>query len=224
MDSSHVKVLIIDDQSIVRNGIKTMLEHGEFGSLIFSIDEANGSAEAKYLMRNGRFDLIILDYVLGDANGAVLCKQILSEYPNQKVLTLSNNNSLDFAHEMLQAGAKGYVLKSIDAKNLAMAISKILSGGLFFNENLANGLVERCILGKDKAFSTPHPAIERLSRREKEIIAMICDQLTNEQIAKQLFLSKRTIDNHRQNILNKLGMINTAGLVRFAVENGLANP
>jgi DNA-binding NarL/FixJ family response regulator len=224
MDSSHVKVLIIDDQSIVRNGIKTMLEHGEFGSIIFSIDEANGSAEAKYIMRNGRFDLIILDYVLGDANGAVLCKQILSEYPNQKVLTLSNNNSLDFAHEMLQAGAKGYVLKSIDAKNLAMAISKILSGGLFFNENLANGLVERCILGKDKAFSTPHPAIERLSRREKEIIAMICDQLTNEQIAKQLFLSKRTIDNHRQNILNKLGMINTAGLVRFAVENGLANP
>jgi len=201
-----------------------MLEHGEFGSMIFSIDEANGSAEAKYIMRNGRFDLVILDYVLGDANGAVLCKQILSEYPNQKVLTLSNNNSLDFAHEMLQAGAKGYVLKSIDAKNLAMAISKILSGGLFFNENLANGLVERCILGKDKAFSTRHPAIERLSRREKEIIAMICDQLTNEQIAKQLFLSKRTIDNHRQNILNKLGMINTAGLVRFAVENGLANP
>ncbi|MEY2970319.1 MAG: hypothetical protein RLZZ599_692 [Bacteroidota bacterium] len=224
MDSSHVKVLIIDDQSIVRNGIKTMLEHGEFGSIIFSIDEANGSAEAKYIVRNKRFDLIILDYVLGDTNGAVLCKQILSEYPNQKVLTLSNNNNLDYAHEMLQAGAKGYVLKSIDAKNLAMAISKILSGGLYFNQNLANGLVERCILGKDKAFTTKHPAIERLSRREKEIIAMICDQLTNEQIAKQLFLSKRTIDNHRQNILNKLGMINTAGLVRFAVENGLANP
>ena len=224
MDISHVKVLIIDDQSIVRNGIKTMLEHGEFGSHVFSIEEANGSAEAKYMMRNTRYDLVILDYELGDTNGAVLCKQILSEYPNQKVLTLSNSNNIEYAHDMLQAGAKGYVLKSINANNLASSISKILNGGLFFNENLANGLVERCVLGKDKGFAPKHPAIERLSRREKEIIAMICDQLTNEQIAKQLFLSKRTIDNHRQNILNKPGMINTAGLVRFAVENGLVNP
>ena len=68
-----------------------------------------------------------------------------------------------------------------------------------------------------------HPAINKLSKREKEIVGMICDQLTNDQIAKQLFLSKRTIDNHRQNILNKLGMVNTAGLVRFAVEHGLVN-
>ena len=96
-------------------------------------------------------------------------------------------------------------------------------------------LVLGCILlllGKNSVLHTlenllglesKHPGILKLSKREKEIIGMICDQLTNDQIAKKLFLSKRTIDNHRQNILNKLGMVNTAGLVRFAVEHGLVN-
>ena len=102
------------------------------------------------------------------------------------------------------------------------SITTVLEGKLCYTQSLANELIEKKILGIGAAdLKRDNPAVARLSKREIEIIQLICDQLTNEQISKQLFLSKRTIDNHRQNILNKLGMNNTAGLVRFAVENGL---
>ena len=98
----------------------------------------------------------------------------------------------------------------------------MLEGKIYFSLRIANELIEHRILGKSSIeLNADNPSLSRLSKREVEIIKLICDQLTNDEISKILFLSKRTIDNHRQNILNKLGMRNTAGLVRFAVENGL---
>ncbi|MDB3991826.1 LuxR C-terminal-related transcriptional regulator, partial [Schleiferiaceae bacterium] len=92
----------------------------------------------------------------------------------------------------------------------------------YYVQHLANELIEKKILKKGiSERNSDNPAVAILSKREIEIIQLICEQLTNEEISKKLFLSKRTIDNHRQNILNKLGMANTAGMVRFAVENGL---
>jgi DNA-binding NarL/FixJ family response regulator len=224
MDPTHIRILLIDDQPIVRNGIKTMLEKGDFTDINFSITEANTSSDAKYMLRANSYDLIILDYELSEVDGATLCRQILSDYPHIKVLTLSSMNNADIAQEMLKAGARGFVLKTVEAHGLVRAIKTIAQGKLFFTEPLANALIEKCILGNNfMGIGENHPAINKLSKREKEIVGMICDQLTNDQIAKQLFLSKRTIDNHRQNILNKLGMVNTAGLVRFAVEHGLVN-
>jgi DNA-binding NarL/FixJ family response regulator len=224
MDPTHIRILLIDDQPIVRNGIKTMLEKGDFTDINFSITEANTSSDAKYMLRANSYDLIILDYELSEIDGATLCRQIMSDYPHIRVLTLSSMNSADIAQEMLKAGARGFVLKTVDANGLVRAIKTIAHGGLYFTEHLANALIEKCILGKNLiGIGGDHPAVAKLSKREKEIVGMICDQLTNDQIAKALFLSKRTIDNHRQNILNKLGMVNTAGLVRFAVEHGLVN-
>lgn len=224
MDPTHIRILLIDDQPIVRNGIKTMLEKGDFTDINFSITEANTSSDAKYMLRANSYDLIILDYELSEVDGATLCRQILSDYPHIRVLTLSSMNNADIAQEMLKAGARGFVLKTVEANGLVRAIKTIVQGELFFTEHLANALIEKCILGNNLiAIGENHPVINKLSKREKEIVGMICDQLTNDQIAKQLFLSKRTIDNHRQNILNKLGMVNTAGLVRFAVEHGLVN-
>jgi DNA-binding NarL/FixJ family response regulator len=224
MDPTYIRILLIDDQPIVRNGIKTMLEKGDFTDINFSITEANTSSDAKYMLRANSYDIIILDYELSEADGATLCRQILSDYPHIKVLTLSSMNNADIAQEMLKAGARGFVLKTVEAHGLVRAIKTIANGGLYFTENLANALIEKCILGNNLiGIGGDHPAVAKLSKREKEIVGMICDQLTNDQIAKALFLSKRTIDNHRQNILNKLGMVNTAGLVRFAVEHGLVN-
>jgi DNA-binding NarL/FixJ family response regulator len=120
------------------------------------------------------------------------------------------------------SGAERFIKKSVDTGELIKAITAILEGRLYYALDIANSLIERRILGKTFAeFHSNNPAVARLSKREIEILKYIADQLTNEEIAKKLFLSKRTIDNHRQNILNKLGMNNTAGLVRFAVENGL---
>ena len=222
MEKTTVKILIIDDHPIVRDGIKTMLELGEFDTYVFTISEAGSAVETMLMLKNNKFDLIIMDYQLEETNGAVLTKSVINLYPNQYILTLSNYDDHTYAGNMLKAGARGYVTKNLSAKGLVEAIDSVLKGKVYFSLRLANELIEHRILGKSSIeLNADNPSLSRLSKREVEIIKLICDQLTNEEISKMLFLSKRTIDNHRQNILNKLGMSNTAGLVRFAVENGL---
>lgn len=222
MEKTTVKILIIDDHPIVRDGIKTMLELGEFDTYVFTISEAGSAVETMLMLKNNKFDLIIMDYQLEETNGAVLTKSVINLYPNQYILTLSNYDDHTYAGNMLKAGARGYVTKNLSAKGLVEAIDSVLKGKVYFSLRLANELIEHRILGKSSIeLNADNPSLSRLSKREVEIIKLICDQLTNEEISKMLFLSKRTIDNHRQNILNKLGMNNTAGLVRFAVENGL---
>lgn len=220
----NVKILIVDDHPIVRDGIKTMLEMGEFECCIFNILEAGNGEETMTMLKNNAFDLVIMDYQLEETNGSSLTKKVIERYPEQHILALSNYDDIEYASNMLKAGARGYVMKNVGTGELIKAINTVLEGKLYYAQHLANELIEKKILGKGNIDASPdNPIISRLSKREIEIIKLICDQLTNEEISKQLFLSKRTIDNHRQNILNKLGMANTAGLVRFAVENGLVN-
>lgn len=224
MEKKNVKILIVDDHPIVRDGIKTMLEMGDFDCCIFNILEAGNGEETMTMLRNNAFNLIIMDYQLEETDGSSLAKRVIESYPEQHILALSNYDDIEYAGNMLKAGARGYVMKNVGTPELIKAINTVLEGKLYYAQHLANELIERRILGKGSGeLNSDNPAVARLSRREIEIIQLICDQLTNEEISKKLFLSKRTIDNHRQNILNKLGMNNTAGLVRFAVENGLVN-
>ncbi|CAI8449357.1 MAG: Transcriptional regulatory protein DegU [Cryomorphaceae bacterium] len=224
MEKKNVKILIVDDHPIVRDGIKTMLEMGDFDCCVFNILEAGNGEETMTMLKNNAFDLVIMDYQLEETDGSSLAKRVIESYPEQHILALSNYDDIEYAGNMLKAGARGYVMKNVGTKELIKAINTVLEGKLYYAQHLANELIERRILGKGSIdLASDNPAVARLSRREVEIIQLICDQLTNEEISKKLFLSKRTIDNHRQNILNKLGMNNTAGLVRFAVENGLVS-
>lgn len=222
MAKKNVKILIVDDHPILRDGIKTMLEMGDFEAHSFEVSEAGNGIEMSEQLTRKEFDIVIMDYKLEETDGPTLTKKALEAHPYLRVLALSNYGDVDYAANMLEAGAKGYVLKSVGTAELVASITTVLEGKLCYTQSLANELIEKKILGIGAAdLKSDNPAVARLSKREIEIIQLICDQLTNEQISKQLFLSKRTIDNHRQNILNKLGMNNTAGLVRFAVENGL---
>jgi DNA-binding NarL/FixJ family response regulator len=222
MAKKNVKILIVDDHPILRDGIKTMLEMGDFEAHSFEVSEAGNGIEMSEQLNRKEFDIVIMDYKLEETDGPTLTKKALEAHPGLRVLALSNYGDVDYAANMLEAGAKGYVLKSVGTAELVASITTVLEGKLCYTQSLANELIEKKILGIGAAdLKNDNPAVARLSKREIEIIQLICDQLTNEQISKQLFLSKRTIDNHRQNILNKLGMNNTAGLVRFAVENGL---
>lgn len=222
MEKRNVRILIVDDHPIVRDGIKTMLEMGTFECCIFNLLEAGNGEETMHMLRNNAFDLVIMDYQLEETDGSSLTKRVIEEYPEQHILALSNYDDIEYASKMLMAGARGYVMKNVGTEELIRAINTVLSGRLYYAQHLANQLIERRILNKGGFDAvTDNPIVARLSKREIEIIQLICDQLTNEEISKQLFLSKRTIDNHRQNILNKLGVNNTAGLVRFAVENGI---
>ena len=222
MEKNNIKILVVDDHPIVRDGIKTMLELGEFYSYNFTVLEASDKEETMSILKSKAIDLVLMDYQLEKIDGSSLTSVILNEYPEQLVLALSNYDNIEFTSSMLKAGARGYMTKNIKSDELFEAITTVLSGKLFYTQHIANELIEREILKKGLAKrNSDNPALALLSKREIEIIQLICEQLTNEQISKKLFLSKRTVDNHRQNILNKLGMVNTAGMVRFAVENGI---
>ena len=222
MEKINVKILIVDDHAIVRDGVKTMLELDEFNCHNFTVLEASDEEETMSMLKSRAIDLVLMDYQLEKINGSSLTGVILNEYPEQLVLALSNYDDIEFTSSMLKSGARGYITKNVGSSELFEAITTVLSGKLFYTQHIANELIERKILKKGLTKkNSDSPAMALLSKREIEIIQLICEQLTNEEISKKLFLSKRTIDNHRQNILNKLGMVNTAGMVRFAVENGL---
>lgn len=222
MEKNNIKILVVDDHPIVRDGIKTMLELGEFYCYNFTVLEASDKEETLSILKSKAIDLVLMDYQLEKIDGSSLTSVILNEYPEQLVLALSNYDNIEFTSSMLKAGARGYMTKNIESDELFEAITTVLSGKLFYTQHIANELIEMEILKKGLAKrNSDNPALALLSKREIEIIQLICEQLTNEQISKKLFLSKRTVDNHRQNILNKLGMVNTAGMVRFAVENGI---
>ena len=222
MEKINVKILIVDDHAIVRDGVKTMLELDEFNCHNFTVLEASDEEETMSMLKSRAIDLVLMDYQLEKIDGSSLTGVILNEYPEQLVLALSNYDDIEFTSSMLKSGARGYITKNVGSSELFEAITTVLSGKLFYTQQIANELIERKILKKGPTKkNSDSPAMALLSKREIEIIQLICEQLTNEEISKKLFLSKRTIDNHRQNILNKLGMVNTAGVVRFAVENGL---
>ena len=188
-----------------------MLEMGKFESYSFQVKEAGNILDALKLADQYAFDLIITDSQLGKHSGAELTKSLLRLSPEMSVLGFSESDDMNVVEHMLKAGAKGFIKKSVDTGELIKAITAILEDRLYYALDIANSLIERRILGKTFAeFHSNNPAVARLSKREIEILKYIADQLTNEEIAKKLFLSKRTIDNHRQNILNKLGMNNTA--------------
>jgi len=217
-----VNLLIVDDHPVVRDGLKMMLESNK-EKFDFKVNEASNADEAISLITHNDFDIIIMDYKLPDKTGDVITKEVLMLKSDLKIIGLSNYDEEIYASEMLNAGAKGYVLKNIDSEELIKAIEKVLLGELYYSAEIANRMISMKLkstheeqIGREK-----ESLKNQLSQREVEIIKFIVNEHTNEEISKILELSKRTVDNHRQNILTKLNLRNTAGLVRFAVENGI---
>ena len=209
--TKKIRLLIIDDHQMVRDGIRVMLEsRGEF--VQFEIDEAeNGEIGVqKVLKRN--FDIVLVDYQLPGMSGTETLQKIRLYKNDMKVLALSNYDELSYFNSMINEGVNGYILKNIEPSQLVHAIESVLSGSSYFSNEVALKLI-------DSAKSSDRPiqaSKSRLTKRELEVLKMIALEMTNDEIAKGLFISKRTVDTHRQNLLNKLHVKNTAGLIKAA--------
>ena len=175
------------------------------------------------MISNSDFDVVIMDYSLPDKTGDVITKEVLEIKKDSKIIGLSNFDEAIYASEMLNAGARGYVLKNIDSDELIKALEKVMEGDFYYSAEIANRMISMKIkaVQEEQIEREKEGLKNQLSARELEIIKFIVGEHTNEEISKILELSKRTVDNHRQNILTKLNLRNTAGLVRFAVENGI---
>lgn len=213
-DSSElnsISVLIVDDHQMVRDGIKVML-YNQRNRIRFVIDDAEEDEEALRKILSKNFDVVLLDYNLSGKSGAELLGNIMLHKPQTKVLALSNFDELGYVESMINAGARGYILKNIEPSQLISAIKTIIAGKVFYSNEIAVKLLE----ASQKEPLKIHRSIHALTQREIQVLKLICMEKTNEEIAEELFVSKRTIDTHRQNLLLKLQAKNTVGLIKAA--------
>ena len=210
-DRGPLEVLIVDDHKMVRDGLKVMLAALK-KHMHFKIQEAENGAEALAKINVTSFDLIIIDYNLPGESGAETVYRILRFKPEMKILALSNYDELPYIQRMIDAGARGYVLKNIEPPEILHAIKTILADKKYYCNDVAIKLLDA---EEDKA-ARKFQSEKILTRREKEILQMIAMEMTNDEIAQYLHVAKRTVDTHRQNLINKLKVRNTVGLIKVA--------
>lgn len=211
-----IRTLIVDDHYLVRDGLKAMLLSLRKDILI-EVMEANSGENALAFLDTSDIDLIIIDYKMEGMNGAETIERILRFKPQIKILAISNYNEYKIISAMMDAGASGFVLKSIQPAQLLTAIQTVLSGKKYFCNEAAVIMIDAAE-DNDK---TKKVSQFKITEREIEILKLIVQGMTNVEIAKMLFLTRRTIDTHRQNLLKKMKVKNTAALVRLAVELNL---
>lgn len=207
-----MKVFIVDDHPIVLEGLRNLLSQREEIAVTGAYATAG---EALQALTQDLPDVILLDINLPDMNGTQLCREIKEQHPSVRIIALSVHNERPVILNMLQQGANGYVLKNAIGKDIVDALWDVMMGKMY----LCNGTRE--VLGSiDHA---PIREIPRLTRREKEILTLIGQGKTTQQIAGDLFISPHTVESHRKNLMEKFGVPNTAMVLKLATEHGLMN-
>ncbi len=212
---ANVKILLADDHKIVRDGIKLMLEP-QAG--IDVVDEAENGKKALELLKDQLVDIVVMDINMPIMDGITATKKIKEEYPDVKVLALTMSNDDLHIRQMIQAGASGYIMKSAGRKELKDAIDAIMEGKHYFSDEATESIMMDLVKGKGKS-TDPDPI--HITDRELEVLELIVQEHTNQEIADKLFISSRTVDAHRRNLLQKTGARNTAGLVKYAFQHNL---
>lgn len=208
-----IRILLADDHALVRNGMKTLLKDVDD---FFVAGEASDGLEVIKKIKELSPDIVIMDISMPNMTGLEATDVIQREFPKTKVLILTMHENEDYAYQIFRSGAAGYILKNAEKKEFIDAIRTVYKGEKFFSRAISD-VTSKNYVSKTSS-SVP------ITRREKEILKLIVDGLTNQEIADKLFISPRTVDTHRSNLMQKLEIKNTAGLVRFAIENGIVNP
>ena len=208
-----IEIAITDDHLIVIEGIKTMLKSNKEIVISQSFTTVNTTIQEL----ESKVEVLLLDINLPDGNGILACKTLLKKFPNLKIIALTNFEDTAFVKQMIKNGSRGYLLKNTDKTELITAIKTVLNNELYLppkikeillNESLGNTI--------NSSFDIP-----KLTNREKEILILIAEEFTTEEIATKIFISAKTVESHRSNLIQKLGVKNGAGLVRVAFEKGL---
>ena len=199
------------------DGIESILSTEES---IQVVDKCFDGASVFTMLKNQDIDVILLDINLPDMSGIEVAKKLNSDYPQVKVIALSMYNEESIVSEMLRNGAQGYILKNTGRAELVQAIQTVAAGETYFSkevtETIMGSLLKKNAPKKSNMFLVP-----KLSKREKEVLALICKEFTTPEIAEKLFISFKTVESHRANLISKLNVRNTAGLVRAAIQHKL---
>ena len=213
-----IKVAIIDDHKMFRDSIAHILNSTEGYHILWT---ASTKEESQLKLDTSQPDILLMDISLGDDNGIELTEEILIKYPQQDILALSMHHEEEYIIKMVEKGAKGYLLKDSGVEELKKAINKIIEGEYYYNETVLRSLIQK-VKSPDKELKPVHKS-DKLTERELEILRLVADELSNQEISKLLHISPRTVETHKRNMISKLDVKNSIGLVRFAFENGLVS-
>ncbi len=215
-----IRVMIADDHNMFVEGVESILEGIDN---IQVVAKCYTGKEVFEKIARTPVDVILLDINLPEMNGLEVCQRLSKEYPDVKVLALSMHNEESFVTEILKYGAQGYILKNTGKKELISAIEMVNKGESYFSEEVTETIMKSLVNQRtgNKRSATLAP---KISRREKDVLELIMKEHTTQEIADALFISLKTVESHRRSLLTKLGVRNTAGLVRVAIENQLMKP
>lgn len=207
-------LLLVDDHKIIRDGLKLYFEDDPNYTVA---SEASDGQEALDILSSAQFDLVITDINMPNMDGITLSRAIKEQYPDQKIMALTMIGEHQYIKHMLAAGINGYLLKNTDKAEILKAIDKITSGENYFSEEVTKTIFD-AMSGQLKP--TQRLTLETpLTKREKEVLSLIVKELSNHEIAEKLFISLRTVDAHKRNLLEKTGCKNIVGLVIYAMEH-----
>jgi len=212
------RVLVADDHALVREGVKRVLDHET--DLSVEAEAADGAEAVERALQHD-IDLAILDISMPRKTGLQAARELSRRRPELRTLILSMYENEQFLFEALKAGASGYVLKSAANRDLIEACRATMRGEPFLYPAAVRALVRDYLDRASRGEDTPE---DPLSPRELEVVKLIAEGFTSEEIGEQLFISKKTVDRHRENVLEKLGMRNRVELTRYAIRRGLVTP
>jgi len=204
MDNESIKVVLVDDHQLIIDGIRSALQNEKRIQVIGSFKIATDLF--RFLQKN-TVNIIILDVNLPEINGIEICYLIAQKYPHVKILGLSNYNDPSLVKQMVKKGAKGYLLKDVSPVELIASVTHIHEGNSYFSTEIQKILA-------DSIFD--NSPITKLTRREKEVLKLVTEGNKTLEIAKKLNISRLTVETHRRNLLKKLGVSNSFGLIKAA--------
>ena len=209
-------IILVDDHMLVRDGIKALLSDN---SDICILGEASNGKELLNMLKSSKPHMLLLDISLPDYSGIELCEIIRNEYPEINVLFLSMYTSEDYIFNSIKAGAKGYLPKNISRAELLTAIARVSEGKEYFSESISNIILKSYIKKAKESEPENHITEEDLSKRELEVLKLFAEGCSNPQIAQKLFISTRTVESHKNHVMQKLNLKSPVDLIKFAIKN-----
>lgn len=207
-----IRIIIADDHQLFRNGLKILLNAFPDFDIV---GEASNGEEFIRIIKNTKAEIALMDINMPEMDGIEATRRGVRICPDLKVIALSMYGEEEYYYKMVDAGAKGFLLKDSDISEVKEAILTVTKGGSYFSQELLYHVIQKIKHRESETKSA------NLSKREKEILLKICEGLSNQEIAENLFISKRTVDKHRANLLGKTNSKNTASLILFAIKNKL---
>lgn len=214
-----IRLALADDQLLFRRGLVMLLRDMEGVQVVF---ECGNGEELLTGMRDNPIDIVLLDLEMPVMDGIQTLGHLRKEYPEVKVIVLSTHNKEQFIAQAMDSGAAGYMLKSADTDEIESAIRSVRESGYYYSDRVSHVMLHGLV--KRQKVKPTFYEVDPLSDRELEVLRAICQGLTNTEIAGKLFISPRTVEGHRNNMLLKTGAKNTAGLVVYAMTKGYYTP